>query len=46
MPDLTFEANYDKATYNTINAITTSKFFKLQFGDAGSGGIFCLERWS
>lgn len=32
-PDLTFEANYDETTFNTINALTaTSYFFELVFG--------------
>lgn len=34
VPDLTFEANYDKTIYNTISAMTTSRYFKLTFGSA------------
>lgn len=34
VPDLTFEANYDEATYATISALTGTKYFKLEFGTA------------
>lgn len=40
LPDLTFEANYDETAFATINAITTSQFFKLYFGASGADGIF------
>lgn len=39
-PDLTFEANYDEAVYDTISAITGTKKYQLQFGTAGADGIF------
>lgn len=43
-PDLTFEANYDKATYATIAGLAgTTHFFKLNFGANGADGIFA---WS
>lgn len=33
VPDLTFEANYDKAVYNTINGFgNVERFFELKFG--------------
>ena len=33
LPDLTFEANYTEASFNTINALTgASYFFQLLFG--------------
>ena len=38
VPDLTFEANYDKGVYNTISALTGEKFFELKFG--GTDGAF------
>lgn len=31
IPDLTFEANYDKAIYNTIASLTGEQFFELKF---------------
>jgi hypothetical protein len=35
VPDLTFEANYDEAKYNTIAGLTASEyFFQLVFGTA------------
>ena len=35
LPDLTFEANYDEATYNTIKGLTASNYyFQLLFGSA------------
>ena len=33
VPDLTFEANYDKTVYNTISALTAEQFFELQFSE-------------
>jgi hypothetical protein len=33
-PDLTFDANYDEAVYNTINGLTGDYFFQLDFGTA------------
>ena len=42
LPDLTFEANYDETTYNTINALTgASYFFQLLFGT--SDGVFTWQ---
>lgn len=32
VPDLTFEANYDKAVYTAISAMTTTRYFRLSFG--------------
>lgn len=43
VPDLTFEANYDLATYTTISAMTDTQFFNLELGDEGADGIF---EWS
>jgi len=40
-PDLTFECNYDETVYNTINVLTGTHFFKLEFGT--SDGSFA---WS
>lgn len=34
IPDLTFEANYDETTYNTINGLTATYHFVLEFGAA------------
>lgn len=34
LPDLTFEANYDEAVYNTISALSSNYFFQLLFGSA------------
>lgn len=35
LPDLTFEANYDEATYNTLKGLTASSYyFQLLFGSA------------
>ena len=43
VPDLTFEANYDEAKYNTISALTGTYWFNLKFGTDGADGIF---EWS
>ena len=43
IPDLTFEANYDKTVYATINALTGTQWFNLEFGEAGVDGIY---EWS
>lgn len=43
IPDLTFEANYDKTAFETIDALTGVQSFELQFGEAGVNGIFA---WS
>jgi len=41
VPDLTFEANYDKDVYDTIAALVgTEQSFQLWFGTAGADGIF------
>lgn len=32
VPDLTFEANYDKTAFNTINGLSGEQFFQLVFG--------------
>jgi hypothetical protein len=42
-PDLSFEANYDEATYQAIMALTGTYWFHLEFGTAGANGIF---EWS
>ena len=42
-PDLTFEANYDVDTFNTINDMTGTHFFQLKLGETGEYGTF---RWS
>lgn len=34
VPDLTFEANYDKTAYTAISAMTTKRYFRLSFGSA------------
>ena len=34
LPDLTFEANYDKTKYLMINGLTNSYTLKLEFGTA------------
>lgn len=39
-PDLTFEANYDKNTYNTIAGLTSTNWFHLEFGVDGVDGKF------
>ena len=43
LPDLTFEANYDKATYAMIEALTGNQYFQLQFGSAGTNGKFTWQ---
>lgn len=44
VPDLTFEANYDKTAYLAIEAMAgTTKHFKLEFGNAGADGIFTWQ---
>ena len=40
LPDLTFEANYDKTKYLLINGLTASYTLKLEFGTAGVNGKF------
>lgn len=42
-PDLTFECNYDETAYETIVATSGTKWFHVEFGDAGANGIF---EWS
>lgn len=40
-PDLNFEANYDKATYDKIKALEgTTQDFELQFGENGADGKY------
>ena len=43
IPDLTFEANYDLATYTSISAMTGTHWFNLEGGEGGADGIFA---WS
>lgn len=40
IPDLVFEANYDKDVFDTIAALSGEQDFQLWFGDAGVDGIF------
>lgn len=40
IPDLTFEANYDKTVYDTISELITEQDFELWFGDAGADGKY------
>lgn len=37
LPDLTFEANYDKTAFDTINALNATYHFQLLFGTADGG---------
>lgn len=41
--DLTFECNYDEAKYNTINGLTGTYHFELQFGASGVDGKFSWD---
>ena len=41
VPDLTFEANYDKTDYNRISKLTGNQHFKLSFGT--SDGSFTWQ---
>ncbi len=41
VPDLTFEANYDKSDYNRISKLTGNQYFKLSFGT--SDGSFTWQ---
>jgi len=43
IPDLTFEANYDEAKYNTISALTATYHFSLYFGTDGADGKFSWD---
>lgn len=43
IPDLIFEANYDKTAYETIDALNDKYYFKLEFGTAGVDGAFTWE---
>lgn len=43
IPDLTFEANYDIATFTKIDAMTGTHWFNLEFGTDGANGVF---EWS
>ncbi len=38
-PDLIFECNYDKEAYLNISAMTTPRYFRLEFGENGEDGI-------
>ena len=43
-PDLTFEANYDKTAYSTIEGMAdTLQYFKLEFGEDGTDGSFTWQ---
>lgn len=44
IPDLTFEANYNKTVYNTIAGLAnTNLYLQLQFGTAGVDGNFSWQ---
>lgn len=43
LPDLVFEANYDKDEYATIDALTDTYKFKLEFGTDGIDGAFTWD---
>lgn len=43
VPDLTFEANYDKTVYSTIKALIGVQKLKLEFGETGADGAFTWE---
>ena len=43
IPDLTFEANYDKDAYALIDSLTDTYTFKLEFGENGEDGTFTWE---
>jgi len=43
IPDLVFEANYDKALYATIAALDGEQYLQLQFGAAGVDGTFTWQ---
>lgn len=43
IPDLTFEANYDKTAYTLISGLNSTYEFKLEFGLAGVDGNFTWE---
>lgn len=41
LPDLTFEANYDEAVFNTLQGLEGTVYpFNLEFGTDGADGIF------
>lgn len=42
-PDLTFTANYDKAVFSTIDALTGEYTFELHFGEDGVDGKFTWD---
>ena len=42
-PDLTFEANYDKAVITAINLLKDMYSFKLEFGTNGADGAFAWD---
>lgn len=43
IPDLTFEANYDKEAYTLIDGLTDTYTFKLEFGEGGVDGTFTWD---
>lgn len=43
IPDLTFEANYDKDAYALIDGLTDTYTFKLEFGENGEDGTFTWD---
>jgi hypothetical protein len=43
IPDLTFEANYDKDAYALIDSLTDTYTFKLEFGENGEDGTFTWD---
>ena len=43
VPDLTFEANYDETAFNTINGLSATYHFVLEFGTDGADGTFSWD---
>lgn len=43
IPDLTFEANYDKEAYALIDTLTDTYTFQLEFGKDGVDGTFTWD---
>lgn len=43
IPDLTFEANYDKEAYALIDGLKDTYTFKLEFGENGVDGTFTWD---
>ena len=43
IPDLTFEANYDKTVYTATALLTDVYGFRLEFGTSGADGIYTWD---